>query len=142
MGGTVCCATANWCSRVTVWCPSNTIPRRRGGMARLGTAPGFVDLDALGDLDGTILGSDNQPAWHKDRVWPRSHVERGRGGGGLRPENYRAHSLRQTKASIIYKQTGNLRGVQIVLGHAKIATWASTSRVRSRSLTARRCNIS
>jgi site-specific recombinase XerC len=30
------------------------------------------------------------------------------------------HSLRRTKASIIYKATGNLRAVQILLGHAKI----------------------
>ena len=30
------------------------------------------------------------------------------------------HSLRRTKASIIYKQTGNLRAVQILLGHTKI----------------------
>jgi len=27
--------------------------------------PGFVDLDALADLDTTILGYDNQPAWKK-----------------------------------------------------------------------------
>jgi integrase len=39
---------------------------------------------------------------------------------GLRPEDYGAHSLRRTKASIIYKQTGNLRAVQILLGHTKI----------------------
>ena len=30
------------------------------------------------------------------------------------------HSLRRTKAAIIYKQTGNLRAVQILLGHRKI----------------------
>jgi integrase len=41
-------------------------------------------------------------------------------GIGLRPEDYGTHSLRRTKASIIYKQTGNLRAVQILLGHAKI----------------------
>lgn len=29
-------------------------------------------------------------------------------------------SLRRTKASIIYKATGNLRAVQILLGHTKI----------------------
>ncbi|UFN46944.1 amidohydrolase family protein [Roseomonas sp. OT10] len=40
-------------------------------------APGFVDLDALSDLDTTILGFDNQPAWRKGRVWPRSYVEAG-----------------------------------------------------------------
>ena len=39
---------------------------------------------------------------------------------GLRYEEYRTHSLRRTKATIIYKATGNLRAVQILLGHAKI----------------------
>jgi integrase len=37
----------------------------------------------------------------------------------LRREDYGTHSLRRTKASIIYKQTGNLRAVQILLGHTK-----------------------
>jgi integrase len=39
---------------------------------------------------------------------------------GLRREEYGTHSLRRTKASIIYKQTGNLRAIQILLGHTKI----------------------
>ena len=39
---------------------------------------------------------------------------------GLRREDYGTHSLRRTKAAIIYKQTGNLRAVQILLGHDKI----------------------
>jgi integrase len=42
------------------------------------------------------------------------------GGAGLRPEEYGTHSLRRTKASIIYKASGNLRAVQLLLGHAKI----------------------
>jgi integrase len=41
-------------------------------------------------------------------------------GIGLRLEDYGTHSLRRTKASLIYKQTGNLRAVQILLGHTKI----------------------
>jgi integrase len=41
-------------------------------------------------------------------------------GIGLRSEDYGTHSLRRTKASIIYKRTGNLRAVQILLGHTKI----------------------
>lgn len=40
-------------------------------------SPGFIDLDALSDLDTTLLGVDNQPAWAKGRVWPRSYVARG-----------------------------------------------------------------
>jgi len=39
---------------------------------------------------------------------------------GLRPEEYGTHSLRRTKASIIYKATGNIRAIQILLGHSKI----------------------
>ena len=41
-------------------------------------------------------------------------------GIGLQPQEYGTHSLRRTKASIIYKATGNLRAVQILLGHEKI----------------------
>ena len=39
---------------------------------------------------------------------------------GLQPADYGTHSLRRTKASLIYKRTGNLRAVQILLGHTKI----------------------
>jgi site-specific recombinase XerC len=41
-------------------------------------------------------------------------------GLGLPSEDYGTHSMRRTKASIIYKATGNLRAVQILLGHTKI----------------------
>jgi cytosine/adenosine deaminase-related metal-dependent hydrolase len=40
-------------------------------------SPGFIDLDALSDLDTTILGIDNHPGWAKGRVWPRSYVDAG-----------------------------------------------------------------
>ena len=39
---------------------------------------------------------------------------------GLRPEECGTHSRRRTKASIIYKATGNIRAIQILLGHSKI----------------------
>ncbi len=39
---------------------------------------------------------------------------------GLRREDYGTHSLRRTNASMIYKAPGNLRAVQILLGHTKI----------------------
>lgn len=35
---------------------------------------------------------------------------------GLRREDYGTHSLRRTKAAMIYKATGNLRAIQILLG--------------------------
>ena len=40
-------------------------------------SPGFIDLDALSDLDTTILGYDNGPAWKKGRVWPETYMARG-----------------------------------------------------------------
>ena len=41
-------------------------------------------------------------------------------GIGLDPHLFGTHSLRRTKASPIYRRTGNLRAVQILLGHTKI----------------------
>ena len=39
---------------------------------------------------------------------------------GLDPHKYGTHSLRRTKVALIYKKTGNLRAVQLLLGHAKL----------------------
>lgn len=41
-------------------------------------------------------------------------------GVGLDPHVYGTHSLRRTKATLIYRRTGNLRAVQLLLGHTKI----------------------
>jgi integrase len=41
-------------------------------------------------------------------------------GIGLDPSVYGTHSLRRTKASLIYRRTKNLRAVQLLLGHAKL----------------------
>ena len=42
------------------------------------------------------------------------------GGAGLDPKLFGTHSLRRTKATLIYRRTGNLRAVQLLLGHTKI----------------------
>jgi integrase len=39
---------------------------------------------------------------------------------GLNPADYGTHSFRRTKASLIYRQTKNLRAVQLLLGHTKL----------------------
>ena len=39
---------------------------------------------------------------------------------GLDPATFGTHSLRRTKAVLIYRRTGNLRAVQLLLGHARI----------------------
>jgi integrase len=41
-------------------------------------------------------------------------------GIGLEPRFFGTHSLRRTKATLIYQRTGNLRAVQLLLGHTKI----------------------
>ena len=60
-----------------------------------------------------------------DEVWGIAADARGslfgcqelRGGD---VEDFGTHSLRRTKASIIYKATGNIRAVQTLLGQSKI----------------------
>ena len=39
---------------------------------------------------------------------------------GLEPSAYGTHSMRRTKAAQIYRKTGNLRAVQLLLGHTKM----------------------
>lgn len=39
---------------------------------------------------------------------------------GLDPALYGTHTLRRTKASLIYRRTKNLRAVQLLLGHTKL----------------------
>jgi integrase len=39
---------------------------------------------------------------------------------GLRRAEYGTHSLRRSKAAMIYRATGNIRAIQILLGHTKI----------------------
>ena len=39
---------------------------------------------------------------------------------GMESSAYGTHSMRRTKAAQIYRKTGNLRAVQLLLGHSKI----------------------
>ncbi|WP_375266876.1 tyrosine-type recombinase/integrase [Planktotalea sp.] len=39
---------------------------------------------------------------------------------GLEPSGYGTHSMRRTKVAEIYRKTGNLRAVQLLLGHTKV----------------------
>ena len=39
---------------------------------------------------------------------------------GLNPNSYGTHSMRRTKATLIYKETKNLRAIQLLLGHTKL----------------------
>jgi len=39
---------------------------------------------------------------------------------GLDPTPYGTHSMRRTKATLLYRQTKNLRAIQLLLGHSKL----------------------
>jgi cytosine/adenosine deaminase-related metal-dependent hydrolase len=58
-------------------------PRFEGEVARridLGAAlisPGFIDLDALSDIDTTLLTVDYGPGWATGRVWPEDYLQGG-----------------------------------------------------------------
>ncbi len=41
-------------------------------------------------------------------------------GIGLDSSSFGTHSIRRTKATLIYRRTGNLRAVQLLLGHTKV----------------------
>ena len=47
-------------------------------------------------------------------------VHRWIGEIGLDGDSYGTHTMRRTKASLIYRRTNNLRAVQLLLGHLKL----------------------
>jgi integrase len=53
---------------------------------------------------------------------------------GLDPSFFGTHSLRRTKATPIYRRTGNLRAVQLLLGHKRSRARCATSALRSMTL--------
>ncbi len=71
----------------------------------------------------TMNGRDEEADYKllRDRTTATAHVvDEWVTAIGLRREDYGTHSLRRTKAAMIYKTTGNLRAIQILLGHTKI----------------------
>ena len=81
-----------------------------------------------GSLDDYVFPSRIDHANHLSTRQYARLVDEWVVGTGLRREDYGTHSLRRTKAAIIYKATGKLRAVQILLGHTKTrqpcAIWA------------------
>jgi site-specific recombinase XerC len=73
-----------------------------------------------GTLDDYVFPSRNDYMGHMSTRQYARLVHEWVAGIGLQPQEYGTHSLRRTKASIIYKATGNLRAVQLLLGHVKI----------------------
>jgi integrase len=77
----------------------------------------------------TLLLPDTGTYLFPSRVHERAHlstrqyariVNRWVSSISLDLQKYGTHSLRRTKAALIYKKTGNLRAVQLLLGHTKL----------------------
>jgi integrase len=47
-------------------------------------------------------------------------IHRWTSAAGLDPTVYGTHSMRRTKATLIYKRTKNLTALQLLLGHSKV----------------------
>jgi integrase len=82
-------------------------------------------------LDHYLRGNDRKPGQclFPGRRGPDDHlttrqyarlVSEWVSGIGLDPLKYATHSMRRTKATLIYRRTANLRAVQLLLGHNKI----------------------
>jgi len=76
-----------------------------------------------------VRGNNSPEYLFPSRVHPSGHLSRRQYARlvdewvaliGLDVRAYGTHSLRRTKASLIYKRTGNLRAVQLLLGHSKL----------------------
>jgi integrase len=78
-------------------------------------------LRASGKKPGEFLFSGRRQGGHcmTTRQYARLVAE-WIGAIGLDPRLFGTHSLRRTKATLIYRRTGNLRAVQLLLGHTKI----------------------
>lgn len=72
------------------------------------------------DASSPYLFPGRDPAGHLTTRQYARLLERWLKMVDLDPCLYSTHSLRRTKATLIYKRTGNLRAVQLLLGHTKI----------------------
>ena len=82
-------------------------------------------LRATGRKSGQVMFNGRRTA--DRRMTTRQYarlVSKWIAGIGLDPHVFGTHSLRRTKAALIYRRTGNLRAVQLLLGHRKIESTA------------------
>jgi integrase len=76
-------------------------------------------LRAQGKKPGQCPFSGRSGRGMTTRQYPRL-VSRWVASIGLDAKLFGTHSLRRTKAILVYRRTGNLRAVQLLLGHTKI----------------------
>jgi integrase len=78
-------------------------------------------IKAAGKQAGQFLFASRR--WPGKAMTTRQYarlVARWIAGTGLDPRVFGTHSLRRTKATLIYRRTGNLRAVQLLLGHTRV----------------------
>jgi integrase len=91
----------------------------------------FEITDAARESIATWIGSDyerttgylfpgRRPGTHISVRQYATVVKRWIASIGLDPSRYGTHSLRRTKATLIYRRTKNIRAVQLLLGHSKL----------------------
>ncbi|TCP38800.1 phage integrase family protein [Rhodovulum marinum] len=99
--------------------PNKCHERSRASSPKVGTAIPFLAAGALWELGWT----------HGSRLHERLHISTRQYARlarewvrpiGLDPASYGTHSMRRTKVAQIYRKTGNLRAVQLLLGHTKM----------------------
>jgi integrase len=79
----------------------------------------WIDDPAMISSDFLWPGRFHEPDHISTRQYART-VKGWVASIGLEPSAYGTHSLRRTKVAQIYKKTGNLRAVQLLLGHTKM----------------------
>ncbi len=78
--------------------------------------PGYTDIFG----EDYLFPSRKNPSRHLSSRQYARLVADWIGSISLNPADYGTHSLRRTKAAMIYRRTGNLRAVQLLLGHTKL----------------------
>ncbi len=86
------------------------------------TRKSLADWIAHADLESAayVFPSKINKTLHLSRRQYARIVESWVNGIGLDTTAYGTHSMRRTKVSLIYRQTKNLRAVQLLLGHARL----------------------
>lgn len=79
----------------------------------------WIDHKDLNIYDWLFPSRKNRDLAMTTRQYGRI-VKKWIGSIDLPKSSYATHSLRRTKATLIYRKTGNLRAVQLLLGHEKI----------------------
>jgi integrase len=79
----------------------------------------WIQDPAMSGADILWPGKFHEP----DHISTRQYARTAKGwvaSIGLEPSAYGTHSLRRTRVAQIYKKTGNLRAVQLLLGHTEM----------------------